>query len=842
MKRVALLVWLLLCMLVSGMPAYSGCSKVCVGSSGGTGVYIPGSTSLTTLGTVTIGTWNGSPITDEYISSHLTWSSKEPGLGNPSTTGQVLSSTTGGVRSWIDVISSTGASTITTLGTITTGTWNGTPIQPGYIGLSFTNSLYSSAGVVSLVNDVGSPGATMLYGTNASGVKGWYSQPSGGSGGDMVYPGSGIPVSAGSAWGTSLTASDGKFPIGASGWTVSSFALSGTSGKTYTFPSASKTLAASDGSNLNVGYDAGVLWNNEGVTTSNTDFTYYKTTSTMQTPNALILYDLTFQDALYDSGSKITFYSQQTGGSSTNLIYTLPYNVPSGTGMMGGYGGTSTSVVMEWLPLPHARGSVRAATTANIALTNNVSLTIDGVALVSGDRILVKNQSTSSQNGIYTVQLGAGESFSRSADGNASELAGASVVVREGSTLAGTMWICSSSGYSWSSVGGSASLTNITFSETATTFPNTNWSDIIFGSALSSTFPAYYTINPGTLTMASSSTTIDSILAIHGTLTGPNNLNSAGLDLRVYMNPTTPVTGGGTATYGISSWLSSSVPSGYVLDWMNSLYAGIITGSGSGTVARGVGLYIDTPVKGTTGLTSAFAVYVENQGVSGITNAYGLFVNEMTGASGKNLSAWFGGLVGFGGQVVVGSDTATSTSAALEVISTTKAFLPPRMTTTQKTAITAIAGMQVFDSSTGYMQYYNGSSWTNMSGASVSPGGSDTYVQYNSSGSFSGSSKMTFNSSTGRLTLTNNLGVNAIYMNNNASLYAYTTGGVATSMLYLDTNNYAGVGSSVTTRLYLGSSLPAGGLYINADGSAKQVTVGSSDSCGTGYKCLRVPN
>lgn len=32
------------------------------------------------------------------------------------------------------------------------------------------------------------------------------------------------------------------------------------------------------------------------------------------------------------------------------------------------------------------------------------------------------------------------------------------------------------------------------------------------------------------------------------------------------------------------------------------------------------------------------------------------------------------------------------------------------------------------------------------------------------------------------------------------------------------------------------------GVFINVDGTAKSVTVGSLDSCGTGYKCLRVPN
>ena len=35
---------------------------------------------------------------------------------------------------------------------------------------------------LTLVNDVTSPGNSMLYGTNASGIRGWYAQPSGGGG------------------------------------------------------------------------------------------------------------------------------------------------------------------------------------------------------------------------------------------------------------------------------------------------------------------------------------------------------------------------------------------------------------------------------------------------------------------------------------------------------------------------------------------------------------------------------------------------------------------------------------------------------------------------------------
>jgi hypothetical protein len=72
---------------------------------------------------------------------------------------------------------------------------------------------------------------------------------------------------------------------------------------------------------------------------------------------------------------------------------------------------------------------VRAATTGNITLSG--AQTIDGVAVIAGDRVLVKNQTTASQNGIYVVASGAW-ARSTDADINAEVIAGLTVVVDEG--------------------------------------------------------------------------------------------------------------------------------------------------------------------------------------------------------------------------------------------------------------------------------------------------------------------------------------------------------------------------------------------------------------------------
>ena len=79
---------------------------------------------------------------------------------------------------------------------------------------------------------------------------------------------------------------------------------------------------------------------------------------------------------------------------------------------------------------------VKAATTANITLSG--TQTIDGIALVAGDRALVKDQTTTSQNGVYIVSATA---WTRAADADtAAKMAGAAVAVSSGTVNGGFTW------------------------------------------------------------------------------------------------------------------------------------------------------------------------------------------------------------------------------------------------------------------------------------------------------------------------------------------------------------------------------------------------------------------
>lgn len=87
--------------------------------------------------------------------------------------------------------------------------------------------------------------------------------------------------------------------------------------------------------------------------------------------------------------------------------------------------------------------SVRVATTAAIALAG--LQTIDGVVLVAGDRVLVKDQAAGAENGIYVAAAGA---WARATDADSGTKlnAGALVPVEAGTVNADTIWMLKTDG------------------------------------------------------------------------------------------------------------------------------------------------------------------------------------------------------------------------------------------------------------------------------------------------------------------------------------------------------------------------------------------------------------
>ena len=117
--------------------------------------------------------------------------------------------------------------------------------------------------------------------------------------------------------------------------------------------------------------------------------------------------------------------------TSTGTITTSPVN--------------STDIVNKYYVDSVAQGlnpkaSCQVATTANITLSGLQA--IDGYTTLAGDRVLVKNQTTSSQNGIY---LASASAWTRATDMDVwAEVAGAYTVILNGGQ-ADTGWVCNAS-------------------------------------------------------------------------------------------------------------------------------------------------------------------------------------------------------------------------------------------------------------------------------------------------------------------------------------------------------------------------------------------------------------
>jgi len=110
---------------------------------------------------------------------------------------------------------------------------------------------------------------------------------------------------------------------------------------------------------------------------------------------------------------------------------------------------------------------------------------------------------------------------------------------------------------------------------------------------------------------------------------------------------------------------------------------------------------------------SSWLLSLANSYITGPNFLSGL--NQYFGSSdGSNVVRYMAGNGANGLKIEIGTTATFEASALLQVTSTTKGFLPPRMTTTQKNAISSpAAGLQVYDTTLNQMSYYNGTTWVN---------------------------------------------------------------------------------------------------------------------------------
>jgi hypothetical protein len=259
------------------------------------------------------------------------------------------------------------------------------------------------------------------------------------------------------------------------------------------------------------------------------------------------------------------------------------------------------------------KNSVKAATTANITLSN--TQTIDGVALSVGNRVLVKDQTNAAQNGIYIVASG---SWTRAADADApAELnPGTFVFVEQGTVNADTGFVVVSD--SVLTIGTDA--INWTLFSTSGT--------LIAGAGLSKNG---YTLEVNTaaaggLEIVSDNLQLKSSLAGDGLTYSAGVLNVVGTANRITANGDsidiastyvgqTSITTLGTITSG--TWNGSVIADAYIADNL-TISGGTINNTPIGATTRSSGAFTTLAANGAVTLSST-ATVGDTLGVTGAT-------------------------------------------------------------------------------------------------------------------------------------------------------------------------------------------------------------------------------
>lgn len=171
-----------------------------------------------------------------------------------------------------------------------------------------------------------------------------------------------------------------------------------------------------------------------------------------------------------ESFTNKTFNANGTGNSITNIeVADLAAGVLNTSATLSGASDTQVpsalavktyadniSQGVKW------KASVRVATTAagTLATSFENADTVDGITLATGDRILIKDQATATENGIYTVNASGAPTRATDADTGA-EIKQAAVFVEEGTTNADNAFVLTNDG---TITLGSTNLTFVPFS------------------------------------------------------------------------------------------------------------------------------------------------------------------------------------------------------------------------------------------------------------------------------------------------------------------------------------------------------------------------------------------
>ena len=321
--------------------------------------------------------------------------------------------------------------------------------------------------------------------------------------------------------------------------------------------------------------------------------------------------------------------------------------------------------------------AVKCATTANITLSG--LQTIDTYTTLAGDRVLVKNQSTSSENGIY---IAGSSAWTRATDMDVwSEVPGAYTVILNGNQ-AQTGWVCTASD---TGTIGVTAMPWVQFSGSATYYAGTGLS------LVANTFSITDT-GVTAATKGSASKTVTATVNAQGQLTSLTDQDIAIAGTQITSGLVSPTYGGtgvnngsNTLTWNASYSLNQSVASGDAPTFTGTNFSAIpnaalsnsaitvngtsISLGGSGTITAvnpnaltlGTGLS-GTSYDGSTAVTAAIA----NTGVTANSYTYGSFT---VNAQGQLTAASSNATTGSGSIVLAAAPTVSGEWSSFDSVS-----------------------------------------------------------------------------------------------------------------------------------------------------------------------------